>query len=173
MKWEWAALKCLISKGYGYLLPSYWQKRQRADRVVEKELPLFPSYLFCRFDLQNRVGLGRVVSTPGVRRIVSFGGEPAAVVDHEIEALVKLMATEMPREPWRYIPFGVRLRIDIGPLAGVEGIRQPNGSNRKLVLSVALLQRSVAVTLAHNTMVTVLGLSPVGAKAEGTIDIAH
>lgn len=132
MKWEWAALKCLISKGYECLLPSYRQKRQRADRVVEKELPLFPSYLFCRFDLQNRVGLGRVVSTPGVRRIVSFGGEPAAVVDHEIEALVKLMATEMPREPWRYIPFGVRLRIDIGPLAGVEGIRQPNGSNRKL-----------------------------------------
>ena len=171
-KCEWTALEYLTFKGYECLLPSYRQKRQWADRVVEKELPLFPSYLFCRFNLHNPAGIGRVVATPGVWRIVSFGGKPAAVFDHEIHALAKIMATEGSREPWTYTPVGVRIRIDNGPLAGIEGIRLPNGGNGKLVLSVGLLQRSVAVTLSQNTIVTVLGRAPVGQKPEGIVDIA-
>jgi len=171
-KCEWTALEYLTSKGYECLLPSYRQKRQWADRVVEKELPLFPCYLFCRFDLHSLARVGRVVSTPGVWRIVSFGGKPAAVFDHEIQALAKVMATGMPREPWSYIPFGVRIRINNGPLEGIEGIRLPNGGHRKLVLSIALLQRSVAVTLSQNTTVTVLGQSSAGDKPEDLIDIA-
>ena len=171
-KCEWTALECLTFKGYECLLPSYKQKRQWADRVVEKELPLFPSYLFCRFNLHSPSGIGRVVSTPGVWRIVSFGGKPAAVVDDEIQALARVMATEVPRGPSTYIPVGVRIRIDNGPLAGIEGIRLPNGGNRKLVLSVALLQRSVAVTLSQNTIVTVLGQSPTGQEPEDIVDIA-
>ncbi len=154
-KCEWTARECLASKGYECFLPSYRQKKQWADRIVEKELPLFPSYLFCRFDVQAPAGMGRVVSTPGVWRIVSFGGKPVAIVDHEIEALQKLIQAGLPREPRNHIPSGARVRVENGPLAGVEGISLPSNS-RKLVLSVALLQRSVVVTLQHGTTVTVL-----------------
>lgn len=155
-KCEWVAREGLALKGYECFLPSYRQKKRWADRVVEKELPLFPSYLFCRFDLQAPAGMGRVVSTPGVWRIVSFGGKPVSIADHEIEGLQKLMNGELPREPLNYVPTGTRVRIVTGPLAGVEGISLPNSNHRKLVLSVSLLRRSVVVSLEHNTAVTIL-----------------
>jgi transcription antitermination factor NusG len=151
----------LTAKGYDCFLPSYKRKKIWSDRVVEKELPLFPSYLFCRFDLHVSRGMGRVLTTPGVWKILNFGGNPVAVCDREIEALQKVIAGESTREPWVFVPFGARVRLESGPLKGVEGVSVTHRGCRKLLLSVSLLQRSVLVGLDAGVAVSVLDSSPI------------
>ena len=152
---EASVRQMLISKGYICFFPIERSRRRWADRFVEKEIPLFRSYVFCHLDPEASMRTNRVVSTPGVRRIVSFGGTPVPVHAHEIEALQKLMQTNYPRTVCSYIRSGTRVRVTEGPLADVEGICLSH-DRHKLLLSVPLLQRSVLVTLDHSIAVDVL-----------------
>jgi transcription antitermination factor NusG len=145
--------RSLIHKGYECFLPTYRQKRQWSDRVIELDLPLFPMYVFCRF---NPSAPGKAISTPGVTRIVGFGGQPLEVEVKEIEALMVLAQSSLLREPWMYIPDGSLVQVETGPLAGVQGIFCLVENKRRLVLSVTLLQRSVAVQLDENTVLSVI-----------------
>lgn len=143
----------LTHRGYECLLPMYRQKRQWSDRVVEVELPLFPMYVFCRF---NPSAVGKLILTPGVVRTVAFGGKPAEVEVKEIEALQLLTHSNLLREPWAYIPDGTLVQVETGPLAGAHGILCLGESRRRFVISVTLLQRSVSVQLDENVVVSVV-----------------
>src|SRR5215475_1004768 len=105
--------RLLAQKGYECCLPIYRQKRRWSDRVIEVELPLFPLYIFCRF---NSAAIGKAIATPGVTRIVGFGGQPAEVEVEEIEALQLLGRSRLLREPWSYIPDGTLVKVETGPL---------------------------------------------------------
>jgi transcription antitermination factor NusG len=131
----------------------YRQKRKWSDRVVEVELPLFPMYVFCRI---NSSAVGKAISTPGVTRIVGFGGQPAEVGVEEVEALQLLGQSELLREPWAYVPNGTLVQVETGPLTGARGIFSSNEDKRRLVISVTLLQRSVAVLLDKNTVISLV-----------------
>jgi transcription antitermination factor NusG len=148
--------RLLTHKGYECFLPTYRQKRRWSDRVVEVELPLFPMYVFCRFNL---TAFGKAVSTPGVTRIVRFGGQFAEVKVKEIEALQLLVRSNLLREPWAYIPDGTFVKVETGPLAGIEGVVSSGDDKRRLVISVTLLQRSVAIQLDEKTVFSVIGAS--------------
>jgi transcription antitermination factor NusG len=145
--------RLLTHKGYECCLPIYRQKRRWSDRVIEVELPLFPMYVFCRFVYP---AIGKAISTPGVTRIVGFGGQPAEVEVEEIEALQLLGQSGLLREPWAHIPNGTLVHVETGPLTGVQGIICCSGDKRRLVISVTLLQRSVAIQLDKNTLVAVI-----------------
>jgi transcription antitermination factor NusG len=75
--------RLLKQKGYDCFTPIYRSKRKWSDRVVEIDSPLFPGYVFCRF---NSSALGKAISTQGVTRVVGFGGAPAEVAREEVEA---------------------------------------------------------------------------------------
>jgi transcription antitermination factor NusG len=109
---------------------------------MEIDVPLFPSYVFCRLDLGVRLP---VLTTPGVLGIVGNGRIPMAVDDQEIAALQRMVHSGLDSEPWPFLEIGQRVRIDSGPLAGCEGILLEFKGKRRLVLSVTLLRRSVAV----------------------------
>jgi transcription antitermination factor NusG len=145
--------RLLTHKGYECCLPVYRQKRRWSDRVTEVELPLFPMYIFCRF---NSSAIGRAIATPGVTRIVGFGGQPAEVKVEEIKALQLLCRSDLLREPWAYIPNGTLVQVETGPLTGVQGVFCSDEDRRRLVVSVTLLQRSVAIQLGENMVVTVV-----------------
>jgi len=145
--------RLLTGKGYECCLPMYRQKRRWSDRVIEVELPLFPMYIFCRF---NSVAMGKAISTPGVTRIVGFGGRHAEVRIEEIEALQLLGKSDCLREPWAYIPDGTLVQVETGPLTGAQGIFSSGEDKRRLVISVTLLQRSVAVQLDENTVISLV-----------------
>jgi len=132
----------LRSKGYEEFLPVFRSKRQWSDRVKELDLPLFPGYLFCRFDFNQRLP---ILITPGVKLIVGLGKLPTPVSDAEIEALRRVVASGAPAEPHDYLSVGQRVRIREGSLAGVEGILVEAKNSWRMILSVNLLQRSVAV----------------------------
>jgi transcription antitermination factor NusG len=128
--------------GFECLLPTYKCKRQWSDRVKELEQPLFPGYLFSRFDFQNRCQL---VMAPGVIQVVGNGKTPLAVDEAEIERLQIAVASDMARQPWPYIEVGEKVRVNYGSLRGLEGILINFKGSHRVVLSVSLLQRSVAV----------------------------
>ena len=129
-------------QGYECLLPRYKSVRKWSDRVKEVEQPLFPGYLFCRFDFQNRRS---VITTPGVLQIVGYGRTAISVSDEEIQSLQLAVSSGMPKQPWPYLEVGQRVRVNYGTLSGLEGILVNMKGNHRVILSVTLLQRSVAM----------------------------
>jgi len=108
----------LAGKGYESFLPTYEKRRRWSDRIKVIAEPLFPGYVFCRI---SETCSGLVVATPGVRRIVSFGGKPYPVEEDEIEAVRRIVASRMNVAPWPYQKLGQKVRINEGPLTGVTG----------------------------------------------------
>jgi transcription antitermination factor NusG len=132
-------------KGYEELLPLYRSRRRWSDRVKELELPLFPGYLFCRFNPSDR--LMPILATPGVVNIVGAGKTPIPVDEDEIEAIRAILRSGLRTEPWPLLQLGSTVRIDAGPLEGFEGIVINTDKICRLIVSVGLLQRSVAVEI--------------------------
>lgn len=143
---EQAVRAALVFKGFDVLAPTYRTRRRWSDRVKEVELPLFSGYVFCRFAFAERV---RVVDAPGVARVVEFGGAPAEVSEAEIVAIRTVAASKLPVRPWPHLKLGDRVRIERGPLRGIEGIllREALRDQWQLVIGVEMLQRSLAVEL--------------------------
>ena len=142
----------LLGLGFECFLPTYKSQRQWSDRVKELEQPLFPGYLFCRLDFQNRRSL---MMAPGVIQILGNGKTPLPVADAEIERIQTAVASEAPRQPWPYIEVGERVRVNYGSLHGLEGILINFKGNHRVVVSVTLLQRSVAVEVDQSWVTAV------------------
>jgi transcription antitermination factor NusG len=134
----------LGAKGFQEYLPVYSCRRRRSDRVVTTERPLFPGYVFCRFDARQRVP---IMATPGVVSIIGFGLDPAPIEDREIEAVRAILRSGLATEACPFLREGQRVRIRHGSLQGLEGILVKKKSDWRLVVSVMLLQRSVSVEI--------------------------
>jgi transcription antitermination factor NusG len=141
-RYENTVATILGGKGYEWFLPLYKSRRSWSDRIKEIQLPLFPGYIFCRFDLQHRLP---ILTTPGVVTVVGIGKRPIPIDDAEIAAIQAAVRSGIPSRPWPFLRIGQRVRVEYGPLCGLEGILLDFKGQRRLVLSVTLLQRSVAV----------------------------
>jgi transcription antitermination factor NusG len=139
----------LNQKGYEPFLPTYFQKRRWSDRVKIFDQPLFPGYLFCKLDPRIRLPL---LTTPGVISIIGAGREPMAIPDAEIEAVWRIVNSAASAEPWPYLRCGDRVTVSDGPLRGVEGILTTVKNSCRVVVSITLLQRSVAVEVDRGTV---------------------
>jgi transcription antitermination factor NusG len=134
----------LEHKGIEQLLPLYRARRLWSDRACDIDLPLFPGYVFCRFDSKLRVP---IVTTPGVIDIVRIGKDPQPVDPAEIAALRLAVSSGQLLRPWPFLRVGQRVVIGEGPLRTVQGMLVQEKGEAQLVLSITLLQRSVAVTV--------------------------
>jgi transcription antitermination factor NusG len=142
----------LQSKGLEEFLPLSKSRRQWSDRTKELEFPLFPGYLFCRFDFSNRLP---ILITPGVKLIVGYGKIPAPVSEAEIESIRRAVSSGADTMPWPYLSIGQKVRVREGSLAGIEGILVQVKNSWRIVLSVELLRRSVAVELDRRAIAPV------------------
>lgn len=134
----------LRGQGYDCFLPTYVAVRRWSDRAKQIEQPLFPGYLFCRFDFTNR---RPIVLTPGVVQIVGVGGKPAPLEDSEVQAVQEAVASGLPRQPWPYLEIGESVRVDQGSLNGLEGLLVSIKGHHRVIISITLLQRSVALEI--------------------------
>jgi transcription antitermination factor NusG len=139
------ASAALRGKGYEEFLPTVRSQRRWSDRTKEIETLLFPGYLFCRFDPLDRQT--PILGSPGVIGFVGAGKTPLAIPEKEIDAIRRIVDSGLTAEPWSFIEVGTRLHIERGPLSGLEGIVINTDKTCRLVVSVNLLQRSVAVEL--------------------------
>ena len=134
----------LQGQGFECFLPKYKSVRQWSDRRKELEQPLFPGYLFCRFNYTER---RPIVLTPGVLQVVGNGRAGLPVEDQEIEAIQLAVSSGIAAQPWPYLEVGERVRVHTGKLTGLEGILVNFKGNHRVILSVTLLQRSVALEI--------------------------
>lgn len=129
---------------YEVFLPSYLEHRRSSDRVRKVSRALFEGYLFCRI----AAGVtGSIVTTPGVIRLVGDSHGPLSIPLAEIEALQRMAEERFSARPWPFLQTGQPVCIQVGPLRGTEGVVVTLKNRQRLVVSVALLQRSVAVEL--------------------------
>lgn len=143
-RYENVVARCLKAKGYECFLPTYSSKRRWSDRLKELELPLFPGYFFCRFHIEDRLP---ILKTPSLIAIVGIAQNPTPVDEAEIEAVRTLVNSGLRHQPWPYVSIGQKVRIDSGALCGLEGILQSFKGRHRIVVSVTLLQRSVAAEI--------------------------
>jgi transcription antitermination factor NusG len=134
----------LEAKGYKQFVPLYKARKRWSDRIKVTEAPLFPGYLFCRFDPQHRLP---ILKTPGVIQIVGYNRIPTPIDEMEIDAIQTLIASGLQTQPWPFLAVGERVRIESGALRGVDGIVVKMKENHRLVVSITLLRRSVAVEI--------------------------
>lgn len=141
-RWERSTATLLESKGYQVLLPTY--ARQRRGEVQEAGAPLFPGYVFCRFDVLKRLP---ILVTPGVMAVVGRGRVPVPVEPSEMESIQTLVSSGLPVDPWPYVEVGEKVRIEDDALQGLEGILVAFKGVNRIVISVSLLRRSVALEI--------------------------
>jgi transcription antitermination factor NusG len=146
----------LRSRGFEEFLPVYRAKARWSDRVKVTQRPLFPGYVFARFDPSNRLP---VLMLPGFVHIVGFGNGPEPVDEKELHAIRRFVDSGLPITPWPYLREGEMVVVQYGALSGLEGIVLRAADSLRLVVSLNLLQRSVAVELDRD-MVRPLASSP-------------
>ncbi len=143
-RWESLTATLLSGKGYQTFLPTY--KTEKRCRAASREVaaPLFPGYVFCQFDVFDRLP---VLVTPGVIAVVGRGRIPVPVEDGEIEAIQKVVLSGFRAEPCPYLEVGQQVRIQKGALSGLVGILTSFRGTSRIVVSVSLLCRSVALEI--------------------------
>ena len=143
-RFEFVTSAVLEERGYETFLPSYRSRRAWSDRMKEVEIPLFPGYLFCRFDAADPY---RVLNSPGVVNVISVGRRPLPVDEQEVASIQKVCRSGRDTQPWPFLQVGRRVRVECGPLAGTEGIVLEVKSVCRIVVSLTLLQRSVSAEI--------------------------
>jgi len=143
-RFDKAVAKALDRKGFETFVPLYRKPHPNRRRGADAELPLFPGYVCCRFDVQKRMP---ILTTPGVIQVLGAGNTPVALAEQEIVALQRAIQAQLPLRPFPFIEVGQRVKIERGVLTGVEGIVMSCKETLRLVLSISLLQRSVLVEI--------------------------
>jgi transcription antitermination factor NusG len=134
----------LDQRGYQRFLPTCEVRTRWSDRVKTAERILFPGYVFCSFNPSDRLP---ILSTPGVLHVVGVGKQPAPVPEIEMRSLWTTLESGLTVGPWPYLQSGDWVVVERGSLAGVEGIVTHLKGGYRLVVSIALLQRSIAVEI--------------------------
>jgi transcription antitermination factor NusG len=81
------------------------------------ELPFFPGYIFSRLDPRHRMP---ILTVPGVLHFVGIGKIPAPIDEAEIGAIQSAGRSGLRVEPSAYLTVGQQVRLEDGPLAGLE-----------------------------------------------------
>jgi transcriptional antiterminator NusG len=165
MRWHvlWTRSHCeqlvhdqLAAKGFRLLLPrtNLWARHRGNQRLTP--VPMFPGYLF----LHHAMDKASYVEIRKARGLVDILGgrwdELASVPEPEVAAIERVDRARLPALPHPYLREGHRVRITEGPLVDVEGLLLRFNTNKGvLLLSVNLLQRSVAVEVDCTRVVTV------------------
>ncbi len=161
-QWSWFAIQTrprferkvaceLQEKRIDAFLPLFSIKHQWSDRQRVIHPPLFPGYVFVRVapTLETRVSILR---TNGVNGFVGVRGIGTPIPDSEIEALQTLLKQRVPFEPYPYLKIGQRVCIRGGCLDGVEGVLTAVNGDQSLIVSVDLIQRSIAMRITGYTV---------------------
>jgi transcription antitermination factor NusG len=143
-KHELGIADSLRGRGYDLFVPLYRRRKVWSDRIKVVDAPLFPGYLFCRLNIHHRLP---VLMTPGVIQVVGYKHRPTPVDEGEIDAIQTMAMSGISGQPWPFLQAGDRVQIERGPLRGLEGILVEVRGTHRLILSVTLVQRSVAVEI--------------------------
>jgi transcription antitermination factor NusG len=151
-------------RGYTEFLPLYRKRSRWSDRVKDLDLPLFPGYIFSKFEAQRCLP---ILVIPSVVGIVGVGRHPEPVNESELTAVRRLVESGAPVMPWPFLQAGDLVLIEKGPLAGLEGILVQTKGQYRAVVSLGILLRSVCVEIDRSNV------RPVAPRKQLTSDRPH
>lgn len=160
----------LVNKGFEVFLPLYTEVRQWRDRTKRVELPLFSCYVFLRGDLDRRLA---ILTTPGVHGMVATGGRLSGIPEEEIQAVRSVIENRVNVEPHPFLKCGDLVRVKSGALRGLEGFLVRKKGQTRLIISVSLLERSVAAEVDAGTVERVAGSSTGTAPRVASVPMAR
>jgi transcription termination/antitermination protein NusG len=132
----------LERKGYEAFLPTVARWSRWKDRKKKIDWPLFPGYCFARFNSRDSLP---ILKCSGVVSIVAFDGAIVPVPDQEIDAIRRLITSDLQYDPCPLIREGMTVEVVHGPLKGVTGRLLRKGTQARLILSVDLIGQAVSV----------------------------
>jgi transcription antitermination factor NusG len=132
----------LQHKHFEVFLPTITKWSRWKDRKKQIDWPLFPGYCFVRFNGTDRLP---ILKCDGVVSIVGIEGHPSPIPPVEIDAIRRLIESELAFDPCPLIKEGMMVEVKAGPLKGVVGRLVRKGSRARLVLSVDLIGQAVSV----------------------------
>jgi transcription termination/antitermination protein NusG len=146
-RFEMKVFEGFSGKSIEAFVPKIQVMSRRKDRRKKILIPLLPGYVFVHFDMAPEV-YWDIIKTTGVVRMVSFRGEPVPARDEEVASLMILDGTDRTVQNRIYMSKGDRVMIMEGPLKGLVGFYlRHKGQSKKVVVSIELLQRSLAVEI--------------------------
>jgi transcription antitermination factor NusG len=140
---EKAVANRLVSQKVTSYLPLYSAVRCWNRRRVEVELPLFPGYVFVRMLVSDRI---RILSRPGIIRLLSVNGNLAVLPDEEMQRLQSSLAL-WKAKPYPFLISGKQVRIKSGPFAGLEGTILRRKGKMRLLVTLDLIQSAMLLEL--------------------------
>jgi transcription antitermination factor NusG len=165
-RFDKAVARALETKGFQTFLPLYKKQHKYKARSKEFELPLFPGYVFCRFNVLTRLP---ILITPGVTQILGAGNTPIALSETEIASLQTAIQANIPLQPFPFVQVGQKVRVSQGVLTGVEGIVMGFKQHLRLVISITLLRRSVLLEIDRDQVTVERVLDPVAQSVRSAV----
>ncbi|MEA2540641.1 MAG: hypothetical protein QOH35_2007 [Acidobacteriaceae bacterium] len=141
---EKAVAHRLCERGVTTFLPTFREVHRWNDRKKIIELPLFSCYLFVKLMPQNE-DRQRVLRTDSVLGLVGAQGMGTPIPNEQIDAVRILTKEQLPCCSHPFLKTGQRVRIRGGALEGLEGIFLSRHGERRLIISVDAMQRSLAI----------------------------
>jgi transcription antitermination factor NusG len=142
----------LASKSIEHLLPLCETVRRWRNGKHRVQLPLFPGYLFVHLGATDRL---RALQIPGLAYIVGSGGYPTPMQKEEVDRLMKALQTGIEIEPYPYITVGTRVEIRSGPFEGATGFVIRRRGSTRVIISIDLIMRAMAVELDAEDLVVI------------------
>ncbi len=134
----------LQEKSIESFLPLLAESHSWSDRQQVVQVPLFPGYVFTRTQNKPEQRV-RVLRTAGVVGFVGFRGIGVSIPEEQISAIQSIVEARVSFGPYAFLNIGQKVRIVGGSLDGIEGIINEKKGETSLVISIELIQRSVAI----------------------------
>jgi len=141
-----------VQRGVEHFLPLYETIHRWNNGRHRVQLPLFPGYIFVRIALRDRM---RVIEVPGFARLVGFNSLPCPLPEADINKMKDALNNGVLAEPYPYLTVGTRVEIRNGPMQGMTGILLRRQNKCRVVISVDLIMRSMAVEVEASDVVSV------------------
>ena len=134
----------LIEKKYTTYLPLLKERRKWSDRKKWVEFPLFKSYLFV---YANPKLFYDILKTPGLVRIIKFGGEIAEVSEKTIKTIKLMLEGDHKPIATDYFIKGDYVTVKEGPLKGMNGEITKIDNQDHLIFRIESIQHSISVKI--------------------------
>ncbi len=146
-RYEKTVARNLADGGYDAFLPLHTCARRWSDRMQKVELLLFPNYVFCRCESNDKLPILKI---PGVLSFVGMGKKPQPVDESEMNSLQTVVRSGLLLKPWPFLNVGQRVIIQEGPLCNVQGLVAEVRDKHQLIVNITLLQRAVGVSIERS-----------------------
>jgi len=149
---EKVAAAMLETTGVQHYLPLRSELRQWSDRKQMVAVPLFSGYLFVRLNRKsdNRY---QVLNTTGIAGLVGNSTGPLPIPDRQIEEIRMVLANGLECSVLPLLEEGQRVRVLRGPLTGVEGCLLRSNSGTRILISIQMIHKTLAVSVSRDDVV--------------------